>query len=326
MQNKKIAIIGSGISGLSIARKLNQENQVTIFEKSRSVGGRMSTRRSEKFHFDHGAQFFTARNLEFKEICKKAMEANAIDLWDATFAEVIGNKINHTWKFNNRIKPHYVGTPQMNDFCKFLAKDLDVKLKEEIINISFENQKWFLKTRDDNFDNFDFLIIAIPSSQAVELVPSNFKYLRILENMKMLPCFSMMIGLKEKLQLEFDAALVKESIISWISVNNSKTGRPDNFSLLVNSGNWWAKENLEEDVEIVKLKLINELRKIITFDNNAIEYIDIHRWRYANATFKARQRSLLDRDLNLGVCGDYFISGRVESAFLSSMDLYSKIK
>lgn len=326
MQNKKIAIIGSGISGLSIARKLNQENQVTIFEKSRSVGGRMATRRSEKFHFDHGAQFFTAKNLEFMAICKEARAENAIDLWDATFAEVVVNKISHTWKFDNHIKPHYVGTPQMNNFCKFLAKDFDVKLNEEIIDISFENQKWSLKTRDNDFNNFDFLIIAIPSSQAVNLAPPNFKYLRVLENIKMLPCFSMMIGLKEKLQLGFDAALVKESIISWISVNNSKIGRPDNFSLLVNSGNLWAKDNLEEDIEIVKFKLINELHKIITFDDDAIEYINIHRWRYANAPFKVKQKSLFDRDLNLGVCGDYFISGRVESAFLSSMDLYSKIK
>jgi renalase len=326
MQNKKIAIIGSGISGLAIARKLNQENQVTIFEKSRGVGGRMATRRSEKFHFDHGTQFFTAKNPEFREICKQAKAANAIDLWDATFAEIVGNKINHTWKFNNHLKLHYVGTPQMNDFCKFLAKDLDVKLNEEIINISFENKKWFLKTKDNNFDDFDFLIIAIPSTQAVKLVPPNFKYLRILENIKMLPCFSMMIGLKEKLDLEFDAALVKESIISWISVNNTKIGRPDNFSLLVNSGNWWAKDNLEDDIEIIKFKLINELHKIITFDNDLIEYIDIHRWRYANAPFKVRQKSLFHRDLHLGICGDYFISGRVENAFLSSMDLYHKIK
>ena len=41
---KNIAIIGAGISGLIAARNLIQKHNVTIFDKSRGVGGRMSTR------------------------------------------------------------------------------------------------------------------------------------------------------------------------------------------------------------------------------------------------------------------------------------------
>ena len=64
---KKIAIIGAGLSGLVVAKTLGRHNEIHIFEKSRGVGGRMSTRYADPFQFDHGAQFFMARSQQFKE-------------------------------------------------------------------------------------------------------------------------------------------------------------------------------------------------------------------------------------------------------------------
>ena len=42
----KIAIIGAGISAITIAQNLKNVATVSLFEKSRSVGGRMALRRS----------------------------------------------------------------------------------------------------------------------------------------------------------------------------------------------------------------------------------------------------------------------------------------
>ena len=52
----KIAIIGAGLSGLTAAHDLKEHANVTLYEKSRGVGGRLATRRAEPFSFDHGAQ------------------------------------------------------------------------------------------------------------------------------------------------------------------------------------------------------------------------------------------------------------------------------
>ncbi|MDA7704940.1 FAD-dependent oxidoreductase [Rickettsiales bacterium] len=325
MKNKKIAIIGAGISGLTIAQKLAQKNEVIIFDKSRGIGGRMATRRADNFHFDHGAQFFTAKSEQFQEFCQNAYREGVIDIWNARFAEIIGHNIARKWRFDNKQQPHYIAVPQMNNLCKFMAKNLDLRLKEQIIDIEFINQKWSLKTKEKEFIDFDYLILAIPSHQAVNLLPRKFIDFDIVQKIEMLPCFSLMIGLKEKLNLDFDAALVKESIISWISVNNSKKGRPDDFALLVNSSNDWAKDNLEGDLDLIQEKLLDELQKITKFNRENIEYINIHRWRYANANFREAQKSLFDDNLNLGICGDYFLAGRVENGFLSALDLYNKI-
>ncbi len=63
-----VAVFGAGISGLTCARALADHGvPVTVFEKSRDVGGRMATRRSEQgAPLDHGAQFFTVRDERFR--------------------------------------------------------------------------------------------------------------------------------------------------------------------------------------------------------------------------------------------------------------------
>ncbi len=57
---KKIAIVGAGISGLEAARQLEKSKNVdiTIFEASDRVGGRIKTDRENGFLFDHGFQVF----------------------------------------------------------------------------------------------------------------------------------------------------------------------------------------------------------------------------------------------------------------------------
>ena len=72
----KIAILGCGIAGLSAARELRRNGvDVKLFDKSRGVGGRMSTRYAGVWEFDHGAQFFTAQNADFKSEIDAAVRA-----------------------------------------------------------------------------------------------------------------------------------------------------------------------------------------------------------------------------------------------------------
>ena len=221
IQNKKIAIIGAGMSGVTAAKELAKLNEVTVFDKSRGIGGRMATRRVDNYHFDHGAQFFNAKSEEFKDLCQKVKSDSIIEEWNCNFAEITENKINKKWQFGNE-KAHFVAKPQMNNLCKYIAKDLNILLGTQIKSINFENKKWSLKTIEDElFNNFDYLILAIPSHQAINLIPKNFKYFDIIANIKMSGCFTLMLGFKEKLSMEFEAALVKESNISWISVNSS---------------------------------------------------------------------------------------------------------
>jgi len=78
----RIAIIGAGVSGLCAARKLKDAGlSVSLFDKSRGAGGRLSTRYAGEHEFDHGAQYFTIKDPKFKEIVDAAHQAGAVGRW-----------------------------------------------------------------------------------------------------------------------------------------------------------------------------------------------------------------------------------------------------
>ena len=66
-------VIGAGMAGVTCARALSTAGQeVRLLDKGRGIGGRMATRRITtgwgELHFDHGAQYFTARNSSFESL------------------------------------------------------------------------------------------------------------------------------------------------------------------------------------------------------------------------------------------------------------------
>ena len=90
-----IAIIGAGISGLSCASQLQQAGiNVTLFDKSRGTGGRMSTRRGEGWQCDHGAQYFTARDPAFRAEVARWQAAGVAAPWQPRLA-VFGGEDEH---------------------------------------------------------------------------------------------------------------------------------------------------------------------------------------------------------------------------------------
>ena len=67
----EFCVIGSGISGATIANLLNKKNSVILFDKARGPGGRASFKRMKgNLGFDHGTQYFSPKTPEFKKFTK----------------------------------------------------------------------------------------------------------------------------------------------------------------------------------------------------------------------------------------------------------------
>ena len=133
-KKQNIAIIGAGISGLSLANMLKDIANVKVFEKSRGFGGRVATRYSEDFEFDHGAQFFTIKTNKFQKFMQPLIDQGIVDVWKAKFVEIDGNNTSNKKQWNLNY-PHYVGVPRMNQVCKYLARGLDTTLEIEVNKI-----------------------------------------------------------------------------------------------------------------------------------------------------------------------------------------------
>ena len=68
-------VIGSGISGATIANLLSKKYSVDLFDKARGPGGRSSHKRLDKLRgFDHGTQYISPKSLAFKRFTKKLIK------------------------------------------------------------------------------------------------------------------------------------------------------------------------------------------------------------------------------------------------------------
>lgn len=326
MKKLSIAVVGAGFAGIILARNLAKIADVKVFDKARGPSGRMSSRSYENFTFDFGAQFFIAKTPEFKNFLQPFIDKEVLEQWCGNFAEIDDYKITYQREWLKE-KNHYVPVPKMNQLCKELAQYLDIKFQTQVKKICSKNNKWqIFDNNDNNLGEFDWVFFAIPPMQLLDLAPINCGFYEKIKETKMLGCFALMLGLDRNLKLPFNMALVKNSIISWITSEASKPKRSSSPSYTILARNSWADHNMEDDIESVKLQLTQEFKKIISvFDKEEFNIVhnDVHRWRYANIGKQEHKNShFIDVNNNVGACGDWFIHGRVEASYLSAMRLY----
>jgi photolyase PhrII len=110
----RVAVVGAGLAGLSAARALeDQGHEVVVVDKARGPGGRMSTRREGEWQFDHGAQYFTARDPRFRRHVLAWLERGMVEPWSARIARIDDVSVEPA----NADAERYVPTPSMNAIC-----------------------------------------------------------------------------------------------------------------------------------------------------------------------------------------------------------------
>jgi len=321
---KRIAIIGAGMSGLTVANQLKEIASVQIFEKSRGVSGRMSTRYADPYQFDHGAQDFTVRDEAFKSFLAPYIKTGILQEWKPKLMLLEKGQIAKARVWSEL---HYVPVPKMNELCIAMAKEIDVNLNTEITEIEKRHQHWFLKSKDDQtFGPYEWIINTTPAPQAEKLLPASFSGYHHFKKCKMLGCYTLMLATSKPLLWEWQAAIVKNSLISWMALNSNKPGRDDKQTLIVQTDNQWSEDHIDEAILDIQHLILDELNSLLADDFSSSEYMTTHRWRYADTNQTTAVDYHIDGELKLGVCGDWFIKGRIEAAFLSGYKLANSIK
>lgn len=322
----KIAIIGAGVSGLTLADHVRKFFEVTVFEKSNRVGGRISTQKHTPYVFDHGAQFFTVHNSDFLNFINELKQEGVVAHWDANFAEIDGVQVNKSTKWSDAY-PHFVGIPSMEAIGTYLQDKLismgvSIQKDTQISAIqNFENQWLLREASGSEVGLYDWVVTTTPSQQAAKLMPNCFQHKHVLESRHMSPCYALMLGFNRPLNLDWHAAHIKNSILSWMSVDSSKPARKNNTSVVIMSTNDWANENFDKPESWVTQHMLRAFYEIIRSDSLGPDFLHLKKWHFANAGKSMHKEVLIDKHHMLAACGDWTISGRVESAFLSAKKL-----
>ena len=149
----RYCVIGSGISGATIANLLSKKHSVDLFDKARGPGGRSSFKRLDKDKgFDHGTQYISPKSPAFKKfinilIKKKDFNYNLIRGGSIGFAESYMRGEFETDNLSNLIEltarnieviykfSGLLDFPIINYFKNKIIKNTKSRSKENIANI-----------------------------------------------------------------------------------------------------------------------------------------------------------------------------------------------
>jgi predicted NAD/FAD-dependent oxidoreductase len=325
---KNIAIIGAGICGLVCANYLSDNFNITLFEKSRGVSGRTSTRYADAFEFDHAAPYFTARTAEFQKFVQLLCDKHIITQWNPKIESLSLDKpcFKKLW-----FEPHYVGFSRMNDIAKYLTSTIadnhTIHLGTEIQSVQ-KNDAIITLTDKNNqiYTDFDYLVITAPAPQTFNLLPVDIGYRELLNTVTHSPAYSLMIGTHHKMVKKTSLYECDDAIIAKIIINSDKPNRNHAVtSIMVQSTPEWANTHIDADIPQMQNILLERVLTLLNLPDLATDFITTHRWRYARTQTPLTQQFLYDTDFNIGVCGDWCqtdgsdtqIQG-VESAYLSA--------
>ncbi len=321
----RIAIIGAGISGLTLAQNLKDHAQVIVFEKARGVGGRMSTRYADPFYFDHGTQFFTARAKAFQNFIAPLIKKGVIAEWKG---KVITFQADKSVKDRLWFEPHYVAVPHMNSLCKHMAEGLDVSLNKEVVALSDRRADgWHLfNVQGEALGVFDWVISTAPPVQTSNLFHTFLAGDSPLYHTKLQGCYTLMIGFRKPWLKPWMAAKVQDNSIEWISINSTRPGRnQDVTAIVVHSSNAWAQEHIDDDLEQTQAFLTQQFEVITGIACDKADYCSMHRWRYANVLENEKSGYYLDPQQTIAATGDWASSSRIEAVWLDAVSLANNI-
>lgn len=314
----KIAIIGAGLSGLTLANRLSAFHEVEVFEKARGPGGRMSTRRAAPYAFDHGAQYFTAESERFQAFIREFETQGLIANWPQDIRLMDGARVSG--------KAKYIAVPGMNALCKHLAEALSVHTQVHVEGLSKAEDVWHISAKDQAvYGPFDWVVSTAPAEQSAALLPESFSGQTALRGVEMHGCFALMLGFETPLELEWQALKSGTPPIGWMAINSDQPGRPKSSALLIQSDNGWAQAHIEDDPDQVIAVLSAAGSSLAGVDLSVASHQSLHRWRYASTPKPAGVPFLIDDMQQLAACGDWCPGSKVEAAFLSANALADEI-
>lgn len=305
-----IIVVGAGISGLVFAKTLKQKGlNILLIEKSKSVGGRMATRRDENSKYDHGAQFLKFENPELQNIKNELHKENLINAW-----------------FQQNNVTYYASESGITKIAKYLQTDLTIVFSEKAIQI-----------KDESADSIQVLcesgqiyltqnvILSAPWPQSRDLLKNS--NIQFPGNLESLNYHQALVGLFELSDLSDSlnqfkyVEKVDENIHSVSNQKSKKVSEKNCFTVVMTSA--FSKSNFDLPEEFIQKKITEYFSNWLDKHNSksAILKSQIKKWRYSHPESNYfNTYEVVGSNQNICLIGDAFGGGSVQGAMTSGLE------
>jgi hypothetical protein len=303
-----IAIIGAGMAGLACATRLAEAGlKPVLFDKGRGPGGRMAARRAEvegeTVSFDHGAQYFTARDPAFQSALATWHKQGVVAAWEAPGPDA------------------WVGVPGMNGPIRAMAEPLEVQWGVRVESLVRSGDHWQLQGAGVQA-TASTVLIAIPAEQAKDLLAEPMpEFAEVADSVRSAPCWAVMAAFAERLPIEADTLRDPDAAISWAARNSAKPERSGSECWVLHASPERSRSILDLPKEDVAEALLADFFAQAGVEPQAPLHLVAHRWLYAMAEAIPGDPARFEGASSIGLAGDYLHSPRVEGAFLSGHSL-----
>lgn len=286
----RIAIIGAGFSGSYLSHKLNEKgHEVTLFEKSRGVGGRMATRYMENTRVNHGCNAIQATVQEFKTFCDSMVTQNLLEKKE-------GNSYT---------------APSINAMLKQLTKEIQLERNTLITAIDYHDDQYTLRDNNDlSYKGFDFLILTIPAEQILNL---DFNIDQTLANQLAEVRYDSVVSL----------VLTGKNISNLDKIQLSKMNHlkklytPQENTYVIHMDKVFSKQHRHLNKNSITPYIVQEIQRVVpNFKLYNYEYFT-HLWKYGLTSKALNVPYVYNEQKNYAICADWLMGDSVEDAFMS---------
>ncbi|VWX62881.1 Amine oxidase flavin-containing [Burkholderiales bacterium 8X] len=340
---RHFAIVGAGIAGVACARTLLQAgHRVTVFERAKTVGGRMASEATPFGRFDSGAQYFTVRDERFAKALETA--GGICKRWSANLVRVLDPHGRVAEAALPSLEAHWVAQPGMDALVTVWAAPmaehlvLDTQVRR-IERDALDASRWQLRTEGEGdsshvYSGFDAVLLAVPPSAARLLLGEGSVSTALaerIEPVRVAPCWTLMIAFPQASQPtlsylgpQWNAARSTHHRIAWMARESSKPGRDRIERWTLQASAEWSAEHLRDDPQRVEAKLLRAFSEI-TGIRATPSFALARCWGEAKTQVPLGAPFLWDAKTGLGAAGDWCTGHRVEDAFLSGLQLALKV-
>jgi renalase len=323
-----LAIIGAGLAGLAAARALRQRRPdlaITIYEKSRGLGGRAATRRRDGFVFDHGAQNMKTPTPELERLLTTELPAEdllniGLPVWTFDGAGVIaqGDPAQNA-------DPKWTYRDGLSRLGKLLGVGLDIRRETRVARLGRglvtpapPHGRWSLIDANGQMvGDADLVLLTPPAPQiaallaASDLDPSaKAALLAELARASYRRCISLALAYDWPITRPFYALINTDRAhpIAWLALEHTKAPErcPRGHSLLIaqmTAG--WSFDQWETPAEELERLVAAHVGALLAVDARAPLWADVQRWRYALPDSGADFDVLNASTIGLFFAGDY---------------------